>query len=61
MTSSWFQGRGQPYGYALYEAVDKISAGDHTVNNMDNALTGRAAIFVDQKLEYEITNTPGPV
>lgn len=26
---------------------------------MDNALTGRAAIFVDQKLEYEITNTPG--
>jgi len=53
------QGRGQPYGYALYEAVDKISSGDHTVNNMDNALTGRAAIFVDQKLEYEITNTPG--
>jgi len=53
------KGRGQPYGYALYEAVDKISAGDHTVNNMDNALTGRAGIFVDQKLEYEITNTPG--
>lgn len=53
------QGRGQAYGYNLYSASKLIDAGDHTINDIDQALTGRATIYVDKREEYRITNSPG--
>lgn len=58
----WFptnEGRGQPYGYALYRSQASFPKGNMTLDGMDKSLSGRANIFVNQERVYSITNTPG--